>query len=156
MLYGKILVNFVYNSALKKFDYRGRWFQAPKMGGGQRKLRADSLAVGSYLQRGSALWVYYYMYMDRVNENLTYGGAGGGGASDGGGSGGGVRWWWWFRWSVMGVSDSTARQHHSPSIHVYSHTWRNNPTPPGGHNSQETFMDSSVKSRQLVHVCTPV
>ena len=56
MLYGKIRVTFVYHSAMRKFDLK-----APKIGDGQRKLRGvralknggGSLAVGSYLQRGS-------------------------------------------------------------------------------------------------------
>ena len=48
MLYDKIGVTLVYNFALRKFDFRGQWPATPKKGGG-------SLAVGSYLQRGSAL-----------------------------------------------------------------------------------------------------
>ena len=40
MLCEKIEVPFVYNFALRKFDFRGRWSATPqKIGGGQRKLR---------------------------------------------------------------------------------------------------------------------
>ena len=60
--YDKIGVIFVYNFALKKFNFRGRWFQTLKNRGQSKKTqgrtalknRGGSLAVGSYLQRGSA------------------------------------------------------------------------------------------------------
>ena len=62
MLYGKIRVTIVYNFALKNCDFRGRWFATPKNRGRSKKTQrrtalkngGGSLAVGSYLQRGSA------------------------------------------------------------------------------------------------------
>ena len=59
---GRIGVTFVYNFALRKFDFRGRWSATPKNRGlskktqGRRALKngGGSLAVGSYLQRSSA------------------------------------------------------------------------------------------------------
>ena len=62
MLYGIIGVPFVYNFALRKFDFRGRWSATPKNRGRSKKTQGwiglksggGSLAVGTYLQRGSA------------------------------------------------------------------------------------------------------
>ena len=58
----KIIVTFVYNFALTIFYFRGTWFQTPKNRGRSKKTQGrtalknggGSLAVGSYLQRGSA------------------------------------------------------------------------------------------------------
>ena len=58
----KIVVTFVYNFALGKFDFRGQWSATPKNRGRSKKMQGRralktggaSLAVGSYLQRGSA------------------------------------------------------------------------------------------------------
>ena len=76
MLYGMIGVTFVYNSALRKFDFRGRWFVSPKNGGRSKKAQGQtdlknegsSLAVGTYLRRGSApppLGVYTTLFYDK-------------------------------------------------------------------------------------------
>ena len=59
---GKIRVTFVHNFTLKKFDFRGWWLATAKhrrwsmKTQGQRALKngGGSLAIGSYLQRGSA------------------------------------------------------------------------------------------------------
>ena len=61
MLYGMIGVPFVHNSAFRKFDFRGRWSVSPKNRGRSKKTQkwtglksgSGSLAVGTYLQRGS-------------------------------------------------------------------------------------------------------
>ena len=55
-------VPFVYNSALRKFDFRGRWSVSPKNSGPSKKTEdqtglksgGSSLVVGTYLQSGSA------------------------------------------------------------------------------------------------------
>ena len=62
MLYVKIGVTIVYNFALRKFDFRGWWSPTPKNRGQSKKTQGrtalknwgGSLAVCSYLQRGSA------------------------------------------------------------------------------------------------------
>ena len=62
MLYGKIGVTIVYNFPLKNCDFRRRWSAIPKNRGRSKKTQGrtalknggGSLAVGSYLQRGSA------------------------------------------------------------------------------------------------------
>ena len=61
MLYGKIGVTFVYNFALRKFDFREPWSATSKNRGRSKKTQGltalknggSSLAVSSYLQRGS-------------------------------------------------------------------------------------------------------
>ena len=53
---------FIYNFALRKFDFRGWWSATPKNRGWSKKTQVwtglknggGSLAVGTYLQRGSA------------------------------------------------------------------------------------------------------
>ena len=52
MLYGKSGVPFVCNFKLS--DFRGWWSATPKNRGQSKKSGGGSLAVGSYLQRGSA------------------------------------------------------------------------------------------------------
>ena len=62
MLYGKIGVTIVYNFALRKFDFRGRWSATPQNRGRSKKTQGrtvlknggGSLAVSTHLQRGSA------------------------------------------------------------------------------------------------------
>ena len=62
MLYGKTGVTIVYNIALSKFDFRDQWSATPQNRGRSKKNQgrtvlkhwAGSLAVGSYIQRGSA------------------------------------------------------------------------------------------------------
>ena len=61
MLYGKIGVTILYNFALRKFYFRGQRSATPKNRGRSKKTQertalknwGGSLAVGSYLQRGS-------------------------------------------------------------------------------------------------------
>ena len=61
-VYGIIGVPFVYIFALRKFDFKGRGSVTPKNKGRSKKIQGrtglknggGSLAVGSYLQRGSA------------------------------------------------------------------------------------------------------
>ena len=63
-------VPFVYNFALRKFVFRGRWSVTPKNKGPSKKTQGrtglksggGSLAVGTYLQRGSAPSIpgFYY------------------------------------------------------------------------------------------------
>ena len=61
MLYGKIGVTILYNFALRKVYFRGRLSASPKNRGRSKKTQertalknwGGSLAMGSYIQRGS-------------------------------------------------------------------------------------------------------
>ena len=62
MLYEISGVSFVCNFAFRRFDFRGRWSATPQNRGWSKKTQGwtglkgsgGSLAVGTYLQRGSA------------------------------------------------------------------------------------------------------
>ena len=54
MFYGKLLVTFVYNFALRKFGYRGQWCATPKKNRGRSKKTLEWTALKS---RGGSLAV---------------------------------------------------------------------------------------------------
>ena len=71
MLIGRIGVTFVHNFVLRNYDFRWEWSATQKNSGRSKKIQGQtalkngggSLAVGSYLQRGSAPpgdWVWRF------------------------------------------------------------------------------------------------
>ena len=67
MLYVKIGVTFVYNFALRKFDFRGQSSASPKKRGGQRKLRG-----GQPWKMGAVVWQWIAIPSKRQCPLLVY------------------------------------------------------------------------------------
>ena len=62
MLYGMIGIPFVYNSALRKFDFRSRWSVSPKNRGWSKKTEGQTAFMG---------YVYHLPEVARVRDSIV-------------------------------------------------------------------------------------
>ena len=67
MLYGMIRVPFVYNSALRKCDFRGGWFVSPKNRGRTKKTQG-----WTGLKSGAVVWQWVPTFKEAVPPQEPY------------------------------------------------------------------------------------